>query len=78
MPVSMLTTSDNPYDPFDSFDQWYMYDELHGYHTCSLLARFAITSSDMVDEDVSSENDRAIDEIIDLLPFYKKVTRTIA
>ena len=37
----MLTTVDNPYDPFTQFDEWLMFDEDHGYHTCSYLARIA-------------------------------------
>lgn len=28
-----LTTFDNPYDPFEQFTQWFMFDEEKGYHT---------------------------------------------
>ena len=31
----MLTTSDNPYNPFTQFDEWQMFDSLQGYNTCS-------------------------------------------
>lgn len=62
----MLSTSDNPYNPFTQFKEWYAFDTIKGYNTLSYLARIAHTSSDLTDE----ENDRfvkqAIDEIIDL------------
>ena len=77
--VSMLTTFDNPYDPFDDFDQWFMFDVNKGYYTCNLLARVTRSSEDFstIEEDLDRE--RAIDEIInnDFLNIYKKVTRNV-
>lgn len=71
----MLTTTDNPYDPFTQFDDWYDYDESKGYHTCSYLARIAKTSDDLSEEDNAIEINRAIDEIcsLNILGIYKKV-----
>lgn len=40
----MLTTVDNPFDPFEQFTSWFMFDEEKGYHTCSYLGRIARTS----------------------------------
>lgn len=76
---SMLTTFDNPYDPFDDFDQWFMFDIDQGYNTCSLLARIARYSEDFSTIEDKVETERAIDEIIyhDFLNIYKKVTRDI-
>ena len=37
----MLTTFDNPYNPFDDFTLWLMYDKEQGYDTCERLARIA-------------------------------------
>lgn len=51
---SMLTTIDNPYDPFTEYDAWLRYDISKGYNTNGLLARFVRTSpnlSDSIQED---------------------------
>lgn len=73
----MLTTTDNPFDPFTEFDSWFQYDEEKGYHTCSYLARIAKTSSELSDKDNDEEIERAIDRIVELnvLGIYKKVTK---
>ena len=70
----MLTTIDNPYNPFTNFDDWFQFDEQKGYHTCSYLARIAKTSNEFSDED-DAEIEAAIDEIVSLDPFgiYIKV-----
>lgn len=62
--ASMLTTIDNPFDPFTQFDAWFQFDEEKGYHTCQFLAQIARTSSDMSEKDYENEVERAIDEIV--------------
>ena len=66
MSDSMLTTTDNPYNPFTHFDEWYAYDLSKGYDTCGYLARIAKTSDDLSDLDEEQAIDYAIDEIINL------------
>jgi len=75
----MLTTTDNPFDPFTQFDKWFAWDETHGYHTCAYLARIAKTSSNLSESDSVKEINNAIDEIVklNLTGNYKKVTRKI-
>lgn len=70
-----LTTFDNPFNPFDDFTSWFMFDAEKGYYSCSRLARIAKISDDMTEEEVNSEIERAIDEIIqyDILHIYKKI-----
>ncbi len=45
MAQCMLTTVDNPYDPFDQFDEWFNYDMDLGYNSSAYLARIAFTLS---------------------------------
>lgn len=79
MKQSMLTTVDNPHDPFDDFDSWLAYDQSAGYHSLSLLDRIVVSSDDLsqLDNLVAIEN--AIDEIIfeNTLGIFKKVTKEI-
>lgn len=73
----MLTTVDNPYDPFTHFDEWFAYDNLKGYNTCGYLARVAKTSNELSDKLNSLAINDAIDEICkyNWLGIYRKVER---
>lgn len=73
----MLTTFDNPFDPFEQFTSWFLFDVEKGYNTCSYLARIAKLSDDMSQPEKDKEIERAIDEILqyDFMNIYKKVTR---
>lgn len=64
MAVHMLTTVDNPYNPFTQFDEWYRFDEQSGYQTTGYLARITYSSSDLSDADQSSAIESAIDEAV--------------
>lgn len=70
-----ITTIDNPYSPFNEFNEWYLFDVLHGYNSCSYLARIAKTSNSLSDKQNDEEIERAIDEIIlnDIFGIYTKV-----
>lgn len=72
----ILTTFDNPYDPFEQFNSWFLFDTEKGYNTCAYLARIAKTSDQLSDEENEEEIERAIDEIIkyDFMNIYKKVS----
>lgn len=73
----MLTTIDNPFDPFDDFDNWLSFDIEKGYGTCEYLARVTRTSVQFSEQENDAERERAIDEIIsyDFMNIYKKVVR---
>ena len=66
MKVHMLTTDDNPYNPFTQWPEWYMYDETSGHHTTGLLARMVKTSSEMSEADQLKAIEDAMDEIVSL------------
>lgn len=73
----MLTTFDNPYNPFQQFTSWFLFDVEKGYNTCSYLARIAQLSEDMTEQETNIEIERAIDEIIkyDFMNIYKKIKK---
>ena len=75
----MLTTIDNPFDPFEQFTSWFLFDVEKGYNSCSRLARIAHFTDEMTHKEQDEENERAIDEIIeyDVMNIYKKVTRNL-
>ena len=72
----MLTTIDNPYNPFEQFDLWLLFDKEKGYNTCEYLARIVNLTNDMSEKEIDVATDRVIDDIIVNDPFgiYKKVT----
>ena len=73
----MLTTIDNPFDPFEQFTSWMLFDKEKGYDSSERLMRIANISDDMTQKEVDEEIERAIDEIIkfDFLNIYKKVNK---
>jgi len=72
---AMLTTIDNPFNPFTQFDEWKVWDEAQGYYTCEYLARIVRTSDELSETDEALAIEDAIDEIVkfNVLGIYKKV-----
>lgn len=77
MSESMLTTVDNPYNPFTEWDDWLGFDTRMGYHTTTFLARIVQTSSELSDVDEEIAIDQGIDEIVreNVNGMYRKVSR---
>lgn len=73
--LHMLTTIDNPFNPFTDYDRWNAYDEAQGYYTSSFLARIVISSSELSEADQDAAIEFAIDEIVreNVLGIYRKV-----
>ena len=81
----MLSTMDNPYNPFDNFEQWYAFDELKARQEnrptcCGYLARVDYSSDEVSEaEQIQTMND-IIDEILtlNLSGKFIKLTRSEA
>jgi hypothetical protein len=76
-PDFMLTTVDNPYDPFTQWDEWFAWDQSAGYHTPGLLDRVARLGEDLSEGDQHIAIQDAIDEIVreNVLGVHRKVRR---
>lgn len=72
-----ITTIDNPFDPFDDFASWFMFDVEKGYYTSSKVARLTKLTDDMTEKEENEEVERAIDRLIEIDPLdiYIKLIR---
>lgn len=75
MQTCMLSTVDNPFNPFENFSEWFLFDVEKGYNSCAYLGRIANTSESLSEAENNEEIERAIDEIIkyDFMNVYIKV-----
>jgi hypothetical protein len=75
MAERMLTTVDNPFDPFFQFDQWLAYDTQAGYFTLEFLARIVRSSPELSEADQEQAVDDGISEIVreNVLGIYRAV-----
>ena len=72
----MLSTIDNPFNPFEQFTAWLLFDKEKGWNCCEVFDRVANITDEMTQKEINEETERAIDQIIehDFLNIYKKVT----
>ena len=75
----MLTTVDNPFDPFDQFDSWHLFDKEKGYNSCERLMRIAKLVDGMSEEEENIELERAMNVLIenDVLDVFRKAERVV-
>lgn len=73
----MLTTIDNPYNPFEDFTSWLMFDIEKGYDTNGKIARIANLKDEMTEQEQEEEIKKAINRLIEIDPLdlYKKITK---
>lgn len=73
----MLSTIDNPWNPFTHYEEWFAEDARLGYNTPSLLARVVVSSNELSDYDQEQDIIRAIDEIVseNVSGMHRKVNR---
>ena len=74
--IHMLSTIDNPYNPFTHFDLWNQYDEARGYFTNEYFARVVNYDGCFSERQKHIARENAIQQIIDADPLhiYIKVT----
>ena len=79
MTCFMLSTIDNPFNPFEDYSSWLIFDKEKGYDSAERLMRIAKLTDDMTQKEEIEEIERAIDEIIkyDILNVYIKVSKTL-
>jgi hypothetical protein len=74
----MLTTKDNPYNPFEQYDLWLQFDLEMGYQSCERLGKIVkpLIEEGMSEKEIEDAMDRAIDEIVkyDPLNIYVRAT----
>lgn len=61
----MITTLDNPFNPYEEWDEWWQYDHQYGHCSWELVDRLANTSDELPDSINEREVDKAIQLILD-------------
>lgn len=62
----MLSTTDNPWNPWTEFDAWHTYDMQMGHHTLEYLSRIVVSSDELSMADQDEAIEFAIEEIVEL------------
>lgn len=60
----LLSTSDNPWNPWTHFKEWNLWDMEAGYHTLSYLDRIAFSSHEISPADQDLAYEYAVEEIL--------------
>lgn len=76
MARTMITTTDNKYNPFTEYERWRAYDENEcGYYTSSYIARIAEISPELSPAEMDQAIEDACDEICEMdLRYISPVT----
>lgn len=75
MAEHMVTTVDNPFNPFTEFDEWNAFDTRAGYYTLAFLSRVMVNSNELSEVQQDEAYEEAVDEIVreNILGIYRKV-----
>lgn len=74
-----LTTEDNPFDPFEEFDEWYKFDVSNGYGTTAYLGRVTYSSDELsLADQIEASNEAVIEAFaLNLTGNYRIVEREV-
>lgn len=61
----MLSTFDNPFDPFEDFTSWFKFDLEKDHQTSSRIARLAQIDPEMTQKEIDDEQTRVMEFIYD-------------
>ena len=65
----MVTTIDNPYNPFTRYRKWREHDDSHCYHTEEWIYVLSKTSNDLLPEERDEQIDFGVDRLLMLDPY---------
>lgn len=65
----MITTIDNPWNPFTHYHEWLSFDMRHCYNTQEWLAALTKTSNDLMDEEIKEQIDAGALSLLSLDPY---------
>jgi hypothetical protein len=64
----MLSTTNNPFNPFTEFNSWFNFDLKNKTDCCGMIGRIAQCSNALSDELNDVEIEAAIDSIVESMP----------
>ena len=74
----MLTTIDNPFDPFTQFQDWYTFDCGKRYDTYNYLDRVVNVTKDMTKKEVDEAYNQGMKDIVFYNPeLYRIVSKEV-
>lgn len=75
----MISTFDNPWNPFTNFDEWFAFDHEKGYCSLERVARLYKADATMSEIEQDRAYSAAIDRLIelDILNIFTKVPRPL-
>lgn len=65
----MVTTIDNPWNPFTQYHEWLSYDISHWYSTDAWIAILSKTSSDLPLQEQEEQIDFGVQRLLELDPY---------
>ena len=65
----MVTTIDNPWNPFVHYHEWLSYDMQHGYFTDQWMYVLTKTSNDLRPEEIEEQIDAGVTRLLEIDPY---------
>lgn len=73
----IVTTLDNPWNPFTQWDEWLAFDQACGYDTNGTVARFVYSGNNLTEGQNTDLYEEGVQRLMDVDPFCRwiKVTK---